>query len=246
MKKNIIKRDIEIICEIHPQHIGSIKEIERMIIQSKLSGADYVKVQLYSSSKLFGNNERKYLEINKKELVQLNNYCKKIGIELTASVFDEEKLSWCEDLDFQTYKIASRTVKEDKNLCKKIISKKKRTIISLGMFDYSSKLPFKGKNIEYLYCVSKYPTPLTDIKMPNFDKSFFKGFSDHTIGIEACIYAISRGAKIIEKHFTNNKSLNVSTQLGHTGSMDYNDLENLRKYSDSITLLRNSNNGNKK
>ena len=114
------------------------------------------------------------------------------------------------------------------------------------MFDYSSKLPFKGKNIEYLYCVSKYPTPLTDIKMPNFDKSFFKGFSDHTIGIEACIYAISRGAKIIEKHFTNNKSLNVSTQLGHTGSMDYNDLENLRKYSDSITLLRNSNNGNKK
>ena len=134
MKKNIIQRDIEIICEIHPQHIGSIKEIERMIIQSKLSGADYVKVQLYSSSKLFGNNERKYLEINKKELVQLNNYCKKIGIELTASVFDEEKLSWCEDLDFQTYKIASRTVKEDKNLCKKIISKKKRKIKSLGKF----------------------------------------------------------------------------------------------------------------
>ena len=108
MKKNIIQRDVEIICEIHPQHIGSIKEIERMIIQSKLSGADYVKVQLYSSSKLFGNNERKYLEINKKELVQLNNYCKKIGIELTASVFDEEKLSWCEDLDFQTYKIDLR------------------------------------------------------------------------------------------------------------------------------------------
>ena len=43
MKKNIIQRDIEIICEIHPQHIGSIKEIERMIIQSKLSGADYVR-----------------------------------------------------------------------------------------------------------------------------------------------------------------------------------------------------------
>ena len=41
------------------------------------------------------------------------------------------------------------------------------------MFDYSEISYFKGKNIEYLYCVSKYPTPLTDIiKMPNFDKVF--------------------------------------------------------------------------
>ena len=31
--------------------------------------------------------------------------------------------------------------------------------------------------------------------------SFFDGFSDHTIGIAACLHAVSKGAKIIEKHF---------------------------------------------
>ncbi len=239
MKINKLQRNVEIICEIHPQHMGDIKEIERMIIQSKISGADFVKVQLYSSEKLFGDSERSYLDINKKELEKINNFCKTIGINLTASIFDEEKLEWCEELGFEVYKIASRTVNEDPELCKKIISKKKRTIVSLGMYDYSKELPFKDKNVEYLYCVSKYPTKLTEINMPNFDDSFFNGFSDHTVGIDAAIYSISKGARIIEKHFSNNKSLNVSTQLGHTGSMDYHDLENLRRIADSINLLRN-------
>ena len=42
--------------------------------------------------------------------------------------------------------------------------------------------------------------------MKNFPKLFssekFYGYSDHTIGIDACLIAISRGAKMIEKHFT--------------------------------------------
>ena len=33
-----------------------------------------------------------------------------------------------------------------------------------------------------------------------------KGYSDHTIGIDTCLIAISRGAKVIEKHFTLDKS----------------------------------------
>ena len=74
--------------------------------------------------------------------------------------------------------------------------------------------------------------------MPDFDRSFFSGYSDHTVGIDACLFAISRGAKIIEKHFSNNKSLNVQTQAAHIGSMDMHDLENIRKFSDSFNLLR--------
>ena len=58
--------------------------------------------------------------------------------------------------------------------------------------------------------------------------------------IDAAIYSISKGARIIEKHFTNNKKINISTQQGHIGSMDYHDLSNLRRIADSITLLRNS------
>tara|TARA_B100000965_G_C19567380_1_gene747438 strand:- start:811 stop:1536 length:726 start_codon:yes stop_codon:yes gene_type:complete len=238
MKTNKAQRKVKIISEIHPQFMGSKSEIKRMIIQSKLSGADFVKIQLYSSDKLFGNNNREYLEINFNELKDLKKFSDDLDIKIFASIFDEEKIEWCERLDFELYKIASRTV-EDKRLCKKIISTNKKIIISLGMYNYEKKgVPFKDKNIEYLYCISNYPTDYKKIKMPNFDKSFFSGFSDHTVGIGACIFAVSRGAEYIEKHFSNNNSMNVDTQMAHICSMDSKELSLLRKYSDNLTLLR--------
>lgn len=238
MKTNKLQRNVKIISEIHPQFMGSKNEIKRMIIQSKIGGADYVKVQLYSSKKLFGNKDREYLEISFNELKELKKFSEDQDIKIFASIFDAEKIDWCEKLDFEMYKIASRTV-EDKSLCKKIISTKKKIIVSLGMYDYEKKgLPFKDKNIEYLYCISNYPTDYKKIKMPNFDKSFFSGFSDHTIGIGACLFAVSRGAEYIEKHFSNNNSMNVDTQMAHICSMNYEDLALLRRYSDNLTLLR--------
>jgi sialic acid synthase SpsE len=59
-----------------------------------------------------------------------------------------------------------------------------------------------------LWCLSKYPCEPKDLKnLPkNFNNSLYDGYSDHSIGIETCLIAIARGAKIIEKHFTLDKS----------------------------------------
>ncbi|MBT89522.1 MAG: hypothetical protein CMN79_03410 [Spirochaetales bacterium] len=239
MKNNVNQRKVKIISEIHPQHFGSMSEIKRMIMQCKLAGCDYVKVQLYDSEKLFANKDRTYLEINKREFKEIKTFSDNLGIETFASIFDNERLEWCEELSIKLYKIASRTVKEDINLCKKIISTDKLVIISLGMYDYKNKgVPFKNSNVKYLYCVSKYPANLTDINMPDFENSFFSGFSDHTVGIAASLYAISRGAEFIEKHYSNNKSINIKTQLGHVGSMNFDDLQKIRELADSLTLLK--------
>ena len=102
MKTNTLQRDLIIISEVYPQHMGSMNELKRMIVQSKIGGADIVKLQLYSSKKLFGNRDREYLDTSKKELKEINAYCNNIGIELSASIFDEEKLDWCEELGFKT------------------------------------------------------------------------------------------------------------------------------------------------
>jgi len=87
MKTNSEQRRVKIISEIHPQHLGSISEIKRMILQCKMGGADFVKLQLYSSKKLFNNNDRLYLEFSKKEFLEIVKYCKSIDIEIFASLF---------------------------------------------------------------------------------------------------------------------------------------------------------------
>ena len=81
-------------------------------------------------------------------------------------------------------------------------------------------------------------TNYEDIEMPNFNGSIFSGYSDHTIGLGACILAVSKGAKIIEKHYSNNKSLNTSTEMAHVCSMNQLDLSNLREICDSLSLLK--------
>ena len=156
MKLNKNQRSLTIISEIHPQFMGSISELKRMILQSKIGGADYVKVQLYSSKKLFNNSDREYLEISRKELKEIKNFSDDHGIGLTASIFDEERLDWCDELNFDFYKIASRTLVDDIGLCKKIISTKKTTIISLGMYDYSNGKPFQRKTLD-IYIVYQIP-----------------------------------------------------------------------------------------
>ena len=66
----------------------------------------------------------------------------------------------------------------------------------------------KTEKIKYLWCKSKYPAEPWDlIDLPkDFKNSIYDGYSDHSIGIETPLIAIARGAKIIEKHFTLDKS----------------------------------------
>ena len=90
----------------------------------------------------------------KKEFLKIADYSKQVGIKLFASIFDEEKIEWCEEAGVDLFKIASRTV-EDLKLCEKIISKNKTVIASLGMYDYKKKsLPLKIK-ISFIFIVSQ-------------------------------------------------------------------------------------------
>ncbi|NTZ16379.1 N-acetylneuraminate synthase [Paenibacillus sp. JMULE4] len=67
-------------------------------------------------------------------------------------------------------------------------------------------------NVTILHCTTEYPAPLEDVNLRIMDtlKSAFDlpvGFSDHTQGIAVAIAAAARGACLIEKHFTLDRSL---------------------------------------
>ena len=70
MKTDNNQRNVKIISEIHPQHYGSMSEIKRMIIQSKIGGADIVKIQLYDSKKLWGIVKELILILQKMSLMR--------------------------------------------------------------------------------------------------------------------------------------------------------------------------------
>jgi sialic acid synthase SpsE len=211
--------------------------LQSMILQAKFGGADMAKVQLYDTQKLHGDLKREYLQVTKDELAEIKKYSDQMAMPLFASVFDEERLRWCEDLGFETYKIASRTVGDTK-LCEAVIATGKPVLISLGNYPWREKgFPYKAKNIVYFYCVSNYPTQLEEVDMPDFGSDGLLGYSDHTVGIGACLYAVARGATYLEKHFTLNKASQHQTEKAHLGAMDVDELRQLRNLADDIAQL---------
>lgn len=69
----------------------------------------------------------------------------------------------------------------------------------------------KGK-VQLLHCTTEYPAPFDEVNLAAMDtmKNAFGlsvGYSDHTEGIAIPLAAVARGAGIIEKHFTLDKTL---------------------------------------
>ncbi|MBA7557814.1 N,N'-diacetyllegionaminic acid synthase [subsurface metagenome] len=69
-----------------------------------------------------------------------------------------------------------------------------------------------NKEVILFHCIAIYPPDdkiinLRNIEMLNKTFSIPVGFSDHTIGISIPLAAITLGAKVIEKHFTLDKTL---------------------------------------
>jgi len=66
-------------------------------------------------------------------------------------------------------------------------------------------------HVTLLHCTSQYPTPWAEVNLRAMDtlKAFglTVGYSDHTEGSLISIAAVARGAKVIEKHFTLDRSM---------------------------------------
>jgi N-acetylneuraminate synthase len=66
--------------------------------------------------------------------------------------------------------------------------------------------------VSLLHCTSEYPAPVTEVNLhaiQTIHQAFglTTGYSDHTLGIAISLAAVACGAKIIEKHFTLDKTL---------------------------------------
>jgi len=228
---------LEIIAEIGQNHNGDMGLARELIHSAKQNGADVAKFQVYDARALFpkeGNEWFEYnckTELNRDQIGYLAEECRRADIEFMASVFDVERVAWLEEMGAERYKIASRSIR-DTALIEALVATGKPLLVSLGMWE-GAKLP-EIKNVSkvsFLYCISKYPTPLSELHLSQVDFSVFAGFSDHTIGINAPIAALARGAQVLEKHFTLDKAMYGPD---HAGSMTPDELAAINAFRNDL------------
>jgi len=195
--------DVIFVAEIGMNSDGNFDLNYELIRQAKWAGADIAKFQVGWRG---GEDEINYMD--EERLYKLKQWCKQFDIEFMVSIITPDALKLVRKVGVDRYKVASRSVLDNPEMCKDMVSDGKEIFISLGMWE-EEEFPFLGDNIKYLYCKSKYPTRYEDISdMPEIFEKFY-GYSDHLMGIEGCLLAIARGAKLIEKHFTLNKTSQV-------------------------------------
>lgn len=257
LSQRIQNKNYFIIAEIGNNHGGSILKAKKLVIEAKKAGADAVKFQFIKAEKLVSSSEKKRIKqlkkicLSFKEFKILKNFCKKRNIEFFASVFDIDYINKFSKIQ-NIFKVASGD-NDYFDLIKKISLKKKPTIISTGLINQSQlthlkkeikknwKKKFIKDNVCLMHCVSSYPCSKNSLNLSFISKLkkdiFITGYSDHSIGIDACIYAYSLGANIIEKHFTLTEDKKKSFR-DHKLSATPQELKSLIKKLDQINLMK--------
>lgn len=150
----------------------------------------------------------------------LKEYCDKVGIGFMSTPFDLVSIDVLEPLDMDYYKIPSGEITNLPYL-RKIASKHRPVILSTGMCEVEEveaalqvleQGGVKRSDVIVLHCNTEYPTPMCDVNLRAMDDlrrslGVEVGYSDHTKGIEVPIAAVALGARVIEKHFTLDKTM---------------------------------------
>lgn len=221
-----------IIAEAGVNHNGELDLALKLCDAAKEAGADVVKFQTWKTEKIITQNvsqaeyqvtntgieETQYemlkkLELSYDDFRKIKKHCDEIGILFSSTADEEESLDFLIELGIPFIKIGSGDIGNIPYL--RYIGRKKMPIIlstgmsSLADVDSSINALREGgaTDISILHCTTNYPCPYEDVNlraMLTLQDAFHLpvGYSDHTMGKDVAISAVTLGASIIEKHFT--------------------------------------------
>jgi N-acetylneuraminate synthase/N,N'-diacetyllegionaminate synthase len=181
--------------------------------------AEYQSKNMEDSDDLQYNMLKK-LELSDQDHVELISYCKKKDIKFFSTAFDVDGVQYLNSLNLDRFKIPSGELTNFPYL-KAVAKTNLPVILSTGMATLEevrnsiNVLIRYGTNkdtITVLHCNTDYPTSMLDVNLKAMSSmaktlGLNVGYSDHTLGIEVPIAAVSLGATVIEKHFTLDRSL---------------------------------------
>lgn len=226
-----------LIADAGVNHEGDMNLAKRLIDEAAEGGADAIKFQTYKAETIACKNSpaywdtekeptksqfelfKKYDSFWKSEYEQLKVHCDSAGIEFMSTPFDIESATFLNDL-MDVFKISSSDI-TNKPFIEFMCDFGKPIILSTG----AAYLPEikaakgwvdnKGNTLVLLHCVLNYPTGDADASLGmitglrNEFPGNIIGYSDHTVpgDLKILEMATMLGARILEKHFTFDKTL---------------------------------------
>jgi sialic acid synthase SpsE len=221
-----------VIAEIGINHEGDPAKARRMIDDAADAGCECVKFQCHvindemipaAGNVVPGNATESILEImtrcalSEDEDRALKAHAERRGLIYLSTPFSRAAADRLRALDVPAYKIGSGEC-NNYPLVRHIASFGKPVILSTGMNDIESVRPSvevlraAGVPFAVLHCTSIYPTPYNKVRLggiADLQQAFpdaVVGLSDHSMGNYTCLAAVALGARILERHFTSDKS----------------------------------------
>jgi len=219
-----------VIAEIGVNHDGSLDRALELVQAAQRSGADAVKLQIFSADRLlhrssvFARYQKTLLhdatpvamlrrfELSEPHVRQIVEEIRPAGLIPLATPFSPEDVDEIEALDLPAIKIASPDI-VNWPLLRRAAATGLPLLVSTGAANIneisSSVAWLRGWETPFalLHCVSSYPTPADDAHLcwiGELQRRFnvVAGYSDHTTEILSGALAVAAGACVIEKHLT--------------------------------------------
>jgi N-acetylneuraminate synthase/sialic acid synthase len=228
--------DCFVIAEIGHNHQGNLDTAKELFRAARDCGVSAVKLQKrdnrglytralydkpYENENSFGPTygaHREALEFGRREYEELVAYAKELGISFFATAFDYASVDFLDELDVPAFKVASGDLRNTP-LLKYMARLGKPMIVSTGAasFDdvrraYETVMPL-NRQLCFLQCTAGYPAAFEELDLRvicTYREAFPEvvvGLSSHDNGIAMAIAAFVLGARVVEKHFTLNRTM---------------------------------------
>lgn len=250
LKENISAMDAAklMIREAHQAGIHAVKfqtyKADKLAAKESPSYWDLSEESTTSQRELF----KKFDSFGYEEYRELKEYSDEVGIEFLSTPFDFEAADYLNEL-MEVYKISSSDL-SNIPFIEYQAKKNKPILLSIGASNedeidraVAAVRKWNNQPMVLLHCVLEYPTPYEHANLGKIGKLKEKykdlviGYSDHTKpdnGYDVIKTAVSLGAKVIEKHFTLDKTLKGND---HYHAMDVADAKNILAAIDKVQML---------
>jgi len=238
-----LTREVAVIAEIGVNHEGDVETALTLVRLAAEAGADAVKFQSYTPERFIAADDQERLArvtrfaLDKEAHLLLAAEARTRGIHFLSTPVSEDWLPFLADIG-GAIKIASGDLTFEP-----LVRAAARTglpvILSTGLGtveEIDSAVAWARDEIGeadladrlvLMHCVSAYPTPIEQANVRSVPflaerYGIHAGYSNHVVGMEPCLAAISLGARVIEVHFTDRKE--GRTFRDHALSMEPADL----------------------